>query len=424
MRPALPVLLLLLPALHAAEDDLPLLRKKKLPAVSMLPEGSELHEVMFPRYDENHRLVGALKAKAMKLVDAEKFAGSHIAIEFFNDDQTPRGRVDLTSATLDQARSMIVAREPVTLRSDRLNALGAGLHYDFESGEGFLVGPATTWIQNPIETTMHPKPSLLRSAGLVGMSLISQAPAAAPPPVSDAEKAALHADAAPAAADLTEANRQTRADLSSALSASEAANASAKAFLQKAELADASAKPAESPAAKPLDLQPGPGDTVVHCDGGMYFDPDEGVFVYLKNVRVSDPRFNMSGANELKIFLGKKEPKPGDPSGSNKKDKKEKSGPAGKFGEVERIVATGAIVIDQKGVDGKDPIKASGAIFSYNVKQDQVILSGGFPWVVQGGIALRATQPNLTLRIHPKVGKFDTEGAWDTILPLEQLQKK
>lgn len=424
MRFRLPVLLLLLPALHAAEEGLPLLRKKKIPAVSLLPKGSELHEVMFPRYDETHRLVGSLKARAMKLVDEERFSGSSIAIEFFNDDQTPRGRVDLTSALIDQGKGMIVAREPVSLRSDRLNANGEGLHYDYESGEGFLVGPATTWIQNPTETTMHSNSPILRTAGLVGMSLISQVPAAAPPPVSEAEKAAQHADAAPSSADLAEANRQTRADLSSALGASEAANASAKAFLQKAELADASAKPAEPPAAKPLDVQPGPGDTVVRCDGGMYFDPDEGVFVYLKNVRVADPRFDMSGANELKIFLGKKEPKPADASGSDKKDRKEKSGPAGKFGEVERIVATGAIVIDQKGVDGKDPIKASGALFSYNVKQDQVILSGGFPWVVQGGIALRATQPNLTLRIHPKVGKFDTEGAWDTILPLEQLQKK
>ena len=45
----------------------------------------------------------------------------------------------------------------------------------------------------------------------------------------------------------------------------------------------------------------------------MYFDSDEGVFVYLKNVRVTDPRFTMSGANELKVFLGKKPEKPGFP---------------------------------------------------------------------------------------------------------------
>lgn len=417
----LPVLLLSLPALHAAEEDLPLLRKKKIPAVSLLPKGSELHEVMFPRYDENLHLVGSLKAKAMKLVDEERFSGSSIAIEFFNDDQTPRGRVDLISALIDQGKGMIVARETVSLRSDRLNAQGEGLHYDYESGEGFLVGPAITWIQNPIETTMHPNPSILRTAGLVGMSLVAQVPAAAPPPVSEPEKAALRADAAASTVDPAAANRQTREELSSVLAASEAANASTRAFLQKAELANADAKAPEAPAAKPLDVQPGPGDTVVRCDGGMYFDPDEGVFVYLKNVRVADPRFSLSGANELKIFLGKKEPKAG---AKPSPDKKEKSGPAGKFGEVERIVATGAIVIDQKAVDGKDPIKASGALFSYQVKQDQVIISGGYPWVVQGGIALRATQPDLTLRIHPKTGKFDTQGPWDTILPLEQLQKK
>ena len=416
------LLLLLAPTILAAERTLPARAKKKLSAVSLLPDGSELQGVMFPRYDQERRLVGVLKARAMQLVNDQTISGQTISIEFFNPDQSPRGRVDLTQAVFDQSKGMIEAREPVTLQSDRINAKGNGLFYAFEQGEGFLLGPATTWIQTPIETTMKSPTSPLRAAA-IGMSLIAQSPAAAPPPASASEQAALQADAAGKDAALTAAAKEARADLAAALDASNAANTAAKEFLQKADLlaADAAGNTPPPPQAKPLDVKPGPSDTVISCDGGMYFDPDQGVFVYLKNVRVTDPRFTMSGANELKVFLGKK---PDTPGAKPAKDDKDKLGAAGNFSEVERIVATGAILINQKSVDGKQPIKASGAIFSYNVKADQVLVSGGYPWVVQGGIALRAKEPNLTLRIYPKAGKFDTEGAWDTILPLEQLQKK
>lgn len=426
MRPLLPALILLAPALHAAEAGGDPPKRGKISAVSLLPDGSELCEVMFPRYDEKRRLVGVLKAEAMTLVNDQTVSGRTISIEFFNDDQTPRGRIDLKTATFDQSRGFVEAREPVTVRSDRINANGTGLIHDLETGEGFLLGPAETWIPNPTETAMTTRPSTLRAAA-AGMAIAATSVnAAAPPPLTEAEKAALQTDAASAAGDLTEAAKATRADLGSALAASDAANKSAREFLVKAELDAKETVAPEPPQAKPLEKEPGPNDTLIACDGGMYFNPDEGVFVYLKNVRVTDPRFTMKGANELKIFLSKK------PEDNNAKTEK-KDGPqeaklgddlGGKFGDVERIVATGAIVLDQKAVDGNEAIKASGAIFSYNIKADQVIISGGYPWVVRGGLALRAKEPNLTLRIQPKTGKMDTEGAWETMLPLQELQKK
>ena len=68
MRAALPTLLLLSPVLFAADGPVAN-SPRKLSAVSLLPDGSQLHGVMFPRYDEQRRLVGVLKAKAMTLVN-------------------------------------------------------------------------------------------------------------------------------------------------------------------------------------------------------------------------------------------------------------------------------------------------------------------------------------------------------------------
>jgi lipopolysaccharide export system protein LptA len=139
----------------------------------------------------------------------------------------------------------------------------------------------------------------------------------------------------------------------------------------------------------------------------MYFDADQGVFVYLKNVRVTDPRFSLSGANELKIFLAQK------PAAKPAADKPAGIGLGAKFGDVDRIIATGAVRILQKNIaDDKPPVEASGAIFTYHAKTGQIILSGGYPWVKQGTTFMRAKQPNLTLRIQ-KSGSFVTEGNWD-----------
>lgn len=341
----------------------------------------------------------------MTLINDETISGEFVSIEFFNPDRSPRGRVDLLRAVFDQVKGMLEAKEAVTLRSGRISAKGTGLIYAFEQGEGFLSGPATTRIQAPVETTMQTRPSPLGATAAIGISLLT--PAAAAPPPAESTPAAAPASQAPAHA---AASQAARTDLRAELDASASATAAARAFLEQADLASAASAPPPAEA-KPLDVKPGPGDTLVSCDGGMYFDADGGVFVYLKNVRVADPRYALSGAAELKIFLEKKPAE--SPDKQSSAEKKPGIGLGAKFGDVERIVATGAVRILQKEVEGdKQPVEASGAIFTYHPKTGEIVLTGGYPWVKQGTTFMRANQPNLSLRIQ-KSGSFVTEGNWD-----------
>jgi hypothetical protein len=261
--------------------------------------------------------------------------------------------------------------------------------------------------------------------------------AAPPPPITEQEKAALQEDAAPKAPAAAAANEAAFVTLNQNLADADRAATASQAFLVKAGVPSPPPVP-EPAAAKPLDVNPGPQDTVIQCEGGMYFDSDEGVLVYMKNVTVKDPRFSLAGANELKVFFGKKPPKmvkvvkPVDPDTTQPTatDKPPEAKPPAKtgfggsignnFGEVERIVATGAVVLEQKGAAGKEPIKASGAVFSYNIKADQVIIKGGFPWFTQGATFMRAMEPDLILRLSPKTGGFVTEGNWQMGGNLEQ----
>lgn len=415
MRAILPTLLALTIPAHAAEESLPVLPKKNLSSISMLPDGSQLHGVMFPHYDEDQQLVGVLKARAMTLVNKETVAGDDVEVEFYNPDQTPRGHVNLRKAVFDQTKGTLTARETVKLSSDRINAEGAGLVYAFDQGEGFLTGPVVTWMKTPTETAMNHRPHPLRAAALLGMSLVIQPLVAAP--------------GEPAQGGAEATTKDAKSGLRADLEASEAATRAAKEFLEKADIiskSGAGASPAIAPPTAPLDVKPGPTDTIITCDGGMYFDADKGLFVYLKNVRVTDPRFTLTGANKLEIHLAKKPE--GDAPQANHTPKPGSKAPGiglgAKFGDVQSVIATGAVRITQKEAEaGKEPVQASGAIFTYHPGTGDITLSGGYPWVLQGSTFMRAEEPDLSLHIN-KSGSFKTEGKWKMGGNLEKTGKK
>jgi hypothetical protein len=399
--------------------------KKKLSAVALLPSGSQLQGVMLPRYDEDRRLTGVLKAETMTLVSEDVVAGETVSIEFFNPDRSPRGRMDLVKAVLDQGKGLLRAREKVTIQADRIHARGNGLVYSFEQGEGFLAGPVVTRIQAATETTMNNRKQPLHTAAILGVSLAAQPLTGAQDTLPPQEGVVPTA----AAGTFEEAAAAARKDLRTDLETSEATTRAAKEFLETADIISQSgtdSSTAATPPAAPLDVKPGPTDTIITCDGGMYFDSDKGLFVYLKNVRVADPRFTLTGANKLEIHLAKKPEPPAPKAGDTPKPGKKDTGLGlgAKFGDVQSIIATGAVRITQKETeDGKEPVQASGAIFTYHPDTGDITLTGGYPWVMQGTTFMRSTEPNNILHIN-KSGSFKTEGgSWEMGGNLEKAGK-
>jgi len=364
----------------------------------------------------------------MTLVTSEILDGETVSIELFNPDHSPRARMDLTKARFDQTKGSLHARETVTLSFDSTSAIGTGLVYELDQAEGFLMGPTTTCIKAQPQTTMNPTESPRRATAVLGASLI-----ALPLAVAAANETVVsREDVASTAPIAAEANAQARSDLRTALNASAEATQAATAFLDKEDLLAKTPPAAPQPVlqARPIEVKPGPDDTVINCDGGMYFDSDKGILVYLKNVTVTDPRFTLDGANEIKVFFEKKPdtPKPESKPG----DKPVPGGLDVKIGDAERVVATGAVHILQK-PDLQNPaakndakneaIEGAGAIFTYNVKTGEIILSGGKPWVRKGGMITRAKQSNQTIRVLE--GKFTfSEGGTEMILPVDQTKRK
>jgi lipopolysaccharide export system protein LptA len=291
----------------------------------------------------------------------------------------------------------------------------------------FLVSPAH--LATALACVMIPLPASAESPARLGPE----------------ERALIEADSASVGDGLKTASAGVKEQIEADRARSNGANDTVRDFLAQAALVgisieDAPASVAKDPGSstepvaapnKPLEVKPGPNDTLISADDGMYFDAEKGLLVYLKNVRLTGPDFDLSGANELKVFLGKKEEKKkapakeGEPAPVPEKDEKKDEkkedkkaatpgilGAAGGFGDPEKIVATGAVKITQKAVGGKPPVVASAAVLTYDAKTGEIILNGGYPWVQQGATFMRAKEANLYLRIK-KDGSFVTEGLWD-----------
>ena len=407
------ILLISAGILHA-ED--PIAEATKNP-MSLLPDGSVLHGVLLPRYDKDRNLVGDLKAEIMTLMNSKEIQGEDVMIKFYKPDRSLRGKVKLEKAIFNQTTSQLRADEPVEITTDNLLAKGSGLIYSFQNGQGFLIGPSTTWISYS-EPTTSMRPTTTKTAALLAVCLAPSLTIAAPPAaVSEAELAEIKTSAVTVKPQLNAKDEETQAKLQADLAAAKKASDDAHGFVKSAELKGISSEPAPSEGS-PLEIAPGPNDTVINCDGGMYFDAEEGVLVFLKNVSVSDPRFTLKGADELKVFFDKKDSKKAAPTEKKEDDKNKAvkkpgaSGPAANFGDVKKIIATGTVHFIQKSVAGKEPVEASGGILTYDVPKEEVIISQRYPWVKQGKFYARAKQPNLTLRILTN-GSFSTLGEWE-----------
>ncbi len=441
MRPALPTLLLLLPGILAAqeaprsgsvrsllpgqpdaEDSSP------IPAISLLPEGSILEKVMFPRYDRDRKLTGVLRCDRMTIVSADTISGDGVSMEAFNPDRSPKGRLDLRTALYDQKKNLLKADEAVTITSERVVAEGTGLIYALDRHKGFLKGPATTTISNPPSTAMTPSRPKFRVTALLGAAILPLA--AQTPALTPKAPGPLPEDAASKAPEAAEAAKNARNDLRSILQASEEANKATAQFLEEADLlaANDAAPAGEVTLPAPPEIKTGEDLTIINCLGGIYLDPDltplSAVLVYLKGVTVKNPQINLKGANELKVFFDRKPEDPNKPkkapaADTAKKDEKANFGGVN-LGDPRKIVATGAVVIDIPSRGGKEPIQASASYFSYDLVTGDIVLRGGKAWIIQGAARMRALDPNAGIYIKKDMTFTTDNSPFEQMIPTPQ----
>lgn len=409
----------------------------------LMPDGGILKNVLIPQYDDKLMLSATLRAEEMEIAVAKKtktveiklIDALKVKLEFFNPDRTPRGKIEMATARYDAKKQFLTSDQPVSLVSDDLTAEGSRLVYDLKKTRGFLHGPVTATITTTDRSTsMNSKPVRQAiAAGSLMMAAATGLPAQdtalqeriAEARLSPEELQRLSDDAA-SRRPLVEAESRRKGDeFSEAIARSESANATMADFFRAAALTTLLAGP-PAPSASgdvpPPNIPDDPTKTRITSDDGAFFDSPNGLLVFLKNVVVRDPRFSLTGADEVKVFFDSPEETKAardkvmaemqakadakaraegrDPEAERLEAKKkadadkepvedEESGVAdAKFGEPNKIIATGTVVVEGlTGKEGEAPVKASASARTvvYDLKKEEFILRGGSPWFVKDG---------------------------------------
>jgi hypothetical protein len=444
--------------------------KTAFPTLDILPEGSILRRVRLPRYDKDFNPTSLLSADKLTVLGRSRIEGEGINIELYDEHGSVQAQTKMRHAIYNQADSTIHATEAIYIEGKSYLASATGLIFHWQTKRGFLLGPASTLFQTsqPDKTTSmqlrRPHPTLTNTCALAStlLTLTTSIMAVPPPRLTPAQLEEMDRLTAPTSKQIQRHQEETKRTLTQDTKLAKAADATMTPFLksigQGALLVQSTPptaiKPptAGTPPATPPATPPGkekdpkkPAETTlrVECDGGLYFDSDTGILAYLKNVRLTEPRFKLSCSHELKVFLEQKTKKDGEKTGkatgkktvgkttltpADKADKADKATPAdkskaekatkkkdkslGSFGGLKRIIASGNVKVTQKDDNGKLFI-ATGETASYDAKTGEMILRGGRPRLQQSANQyLEAVSPGQYIRIY-KNGKLVTsDGKW------------
>ncbi len=402
----------------------------------LMPDGGVLKDVLIPQYDDDLFLSATLRAGEMTIsvekksdeVQIKHIDALRVKLEFFNPDQSSRGEIEMATARYDALRQLLTSSEPVSLVSNDVTAHGSKLDYDLKNTRGFLHGPVTAVITADQSTSMNTRP--LRqtlAAGALLMASAAPSPAEPAPAATVAERIAearlnpeelarIASDSASGRPQVEAAAAEGDKSLGDTSAKSEEATDAMADFFRHAELTTlmAEAAPATPPGDVPRpNIPPDPTTTRITSDDGAFFDSKNGILIFLKNVVVKDPRFNMSATDEVKVFFDPKEEpaaakatpkppaagaaapppeavkpvKPVEAPAADKAEPEDKAGLAGpRFGKPNRIVATGTVVIEYQSDNPEEaPVQASARTVIYDLKKEEFILRGGSPWVLREG---------------------------------------
>ena len=370
----------------------------ELPGLEMLVEGSILKGILIPQYDELRRLSSTLRAEKLVLVDRDTIDATRARIEFYHPDESLRGSIDLESARLTQ-QSILRSDQQVVLQAEDFEATGSGLVYEIRGSRGVLLGPALARFSTDRLTAMNFRPHALAAGSLM---LVAAPLAAHPPGTLDATQLEglnrLAVSAAPAAA---EAAADAAANVEKAEADATQADQSLDAFLRRAAVElPAGEAPDLTSAVPDPELPPVRLPAEVRAEGGIFFDSESGILTFLRKVEFTHPQFTLRGADEVKVFVEKKktQPPPAGPDGAQAEEELE-------FGDPTKIIATGALVVERKatGPDGRD-VKASGRQMVYDLKNGELIIRGGQPWILSDSANGRVIDPDGYIRINVKTG--------------------
>ncbi|MCH7225878.1 hypothetical protein [Haloferula sp. A504] len=380
-----------------------------LPGMEMLVDGSILQKILIPEYDEHRRLSSVLRADKLVLINDRTIDATAVRIEFYHPDRSLKAGINLATALLYDQR-LLRSSDPVTLESNDLTASGSGLVYELDRSRGFLHGPATARTLIDTRTSMNPRPTRRFAATGVALMAASALSAQEDAILTEQELQGLDRLAVSQASIAEEAEARADGQIEQAEALGKGADESLRDFLKVAAVEmedgkkpDLTKKVPDPEIEKQIKLP-----ASIEARKGIFFDSETGILIFLEDVDIEHPDFTLTGADEVKVFMEKEQtpapdPKPDGAGPTPPKPQNEKGDLLGEaeFGDPTRIVATGAVVVEQK---GEKKAKASGRQMVMDLRTNELIIRGGEPWIISDTANGRVVDPNGYIMINLKSG--------------------
>jgi hypothetical protein len=401
---------------------------------TLLPQGAILYQAVIPTYDKQHRMDAILHSKKLTVVDQNQIHADEVRIDFFDDEQVLNGRVITPEATYLQKKdtsgkpiSFVQTDKPVRMISDHLWATGTGLFFSLvpQHEQGFIYGPVRALIHmdSPHKAMSSASSNPIRRAGIALAAATSIASAQPAPNSDEALKnrqltpeqiSAAHDLAKSKAAGLPIAQADTENQAKATLSKAAETDKKVASFLKdnglKTEMGEEDDFNSSVP---PPPVQASPDLTEITCDSGLYSDAAENVLVFVKNVKVHSPQFNLEGANEIKAYMAEKPASTKKEDTDKAKQEKPKNGDqqlSSRMGTIKKIVATGVLKINRPDDGVQGPMSASGRILIYDDEKKEITLMGGDPWIISNKGSGTVIGKGGYIRYNTETGEVTTGG--------------
>ena len=395
------------------------------PTLDLLPKGSRLENVRIPRFDRDKNPAALLCADLMKVVTKNFITANGVSLTTFEPDGTHQLEVQMKAADFHVQDNILEAHDSLIVEGQRFHARGQGAIFQLDSRRAFIHGPVQTRITSAPTTSMRFVPPL----SPYGILLLGPLVMAMPEPLSTSETEELDTLTAPTGQELLSEVARTNELVTRSEQLAQLSSVGFRSFAMEigqpglTTITTGTTEQADDPEREPP-TNPGEGLHIT-CEGGMYVDAEKGHVVYLKNIVVKEPRFDMTAKQELKIFLDQKpeSSKPASqekPSGKNGSKAPSFEGSAD-FGEIKSIIATGGVKVIAKEVKS-GPVTAISETATYDAKTGDIILRGGFPTVREGKKYVRAKEPGLYIRIYANGNVYFQPGKWETFADTEGLE--
>lgn len=428
---------------------------KKLPMLELLPVGQVLPKVSLSRY-EGPRLSMLLTASSVTVAAPQEIAANILNVYLYGkNNQTSHLFTQAASYFLD--KKLAVSHTETTLREENLSAKGTGLYLDTNIKRGIILGPVQTTIRmaqrNQVtipfyEKTFLPaagpgrKPCLQRRQRRSLPHCPAPAQGTGSPPGTTPHPASPYCTPPDGGRDSPEGTgtgpcsdrrlegRRGQSD-SNIQRAGKNRGRRIQEFRQQHQVAGNTPAPAAE--TTPSSAASGPEEGflqanspkdlyTVDCDGDLYFDMEEGVLVFMKNVRVRNPGLSMDCADHLKIYAEFVPKKPGDKKPSDVKKEKGKeenqtqvalpNGGNFDYNSIKTVAASGNVKASYTNKQGETS-NAQAEKITYNAKTGEIILTGA-PVIVTPDVIVKNPNKDAFIRVYSNGNMYGSRGTKTT----------